>query len=661
MSLRGEVPFRFLTARTASEEVTSKVPRLWFWDGVFVIFPAGLNEERQVFVLSQGIPEEIVDEIRQRTDLVSLVGEHLNLEKRGKNMVGLCPFHGEKTPSFTVSPEKQLFHCFGCGASGNVFSFIMKMENFSFPEAVRYLAGKAGVKIPEKESSKNPAGELKEKIFTVNELAACFFSYCLWEARAGGNAVEYLQKRGFNRRVSETFKIGYAPQGWDNLIRYARKKGVGEELLLKAGLVSKREGGGVYDRFRHRIIFPIFNLRGKVMGFGGRSLEESSRSGPKYLNSPETPVFHKGSALYGLHLARDQIRRERSAIVVEGYTDVITAHIAGLKNVVASLGTSLTQSQGRLLRSQAEKVVIAYDADSAGEAATLRGMRILKGLGCMVEVAEMPPGSDPDSMIREGDAASFIDLTRNATPLLDYQLEKSKKGLDITLPQERLQYMKEALAVLSQVRDLIERDIYLKRLSEEIGVSEEALRGEIKKYSHKVAGNNNMALNDQTNNNINNRINPAEKLLVSIIMQGQGFASLVEDEMELDDIENEMVRKVTEEACKLEAAGGIVSPDKIIDHFKEEHVQAFISGAATEPSIQGLSKEMMQRMARDCIKKIKERKLARQRRELQDKLKAMERQGMGEQVRNLLRDQWQAIVKKGSGPYRSGGGEDFHG
>ncbi|HOJ84993.1 MAG TPA: DNA primase, partial [Bacillota bacterium] len=264
--------------------------------------------------MAQGIPEQIIDEIRQRCDMVSLVGQYLTLEKRGRRMIGLCPFHSEKTPSFTVTPEKQLFYCFGCGASGNVFNFVMRMENLSFPEAVRFLARKVGVKIPETGTA-GEKSKLKEEIYSLNRLAVRFYADRLWNSPAGKKAAAYLHERGISREFSELFCLGYAPPGWQNLGDYAQKKGVSSELLLQAGLVTPRQGGGHYDRFRDRLIFPIFTISGKVAGFGARLLEAGDKSGPKYLNSPETPVFEKGAFLYGLHLAREEIRRRKSVIV----------------------------------------------------------------------------------------------------------------------------------------------------------------------------------------------------------------------------------------------------------------------------------------------------------------------------------------------------------
>lgn len=357
--------------------------------------------QRQVMFMKHPIPDEILDEIRRLCNIVNIIGEYISLEKRGKNYLGLCPFHSEKTPSFSVSEEKQLYYCFGCGAAGNVFGFVMKMEGLTFPEAVRFLARRVGVHIPSPERLLRQEKSLEEKLIAASELAARFFCYNLDKTESGKKAKEYLRKRGITADTSEFFKLGYAPRGWDNFLKAAQREGFPPEVLLKAGLVSSREGGGYYDRFRDRLMFPICNHTGRVVGFGGRALPWGDKDSPKYLNSPETPVFNKSSMLYGFHLARSYIRSAQSAIIVEGYTDVIAAYQAGFKNVVASLGTSLTDSQGKLLRSQAKEILIAYDADAAGRSATWRGFNLLQDLGCAVKVVELPADSDPDSFIRQ--------------------------------------------------------------------------------------------------------------------------------------------------------------------------------------------------------------------------------------------------------------------
>lgn len=594
--------------------------------------------------------------------MVSLVGQYLALEKRGKHMLGLCPFHNEKTPSFTVTPEKQLFYCFGCGASGNIFNFIMRMENLTFPEAVRLLARQTGVAIPEKERA-SAEGRLREKLYDLNGLAARFYTDRLWNSPAGKKAADYLLERGIRRETSELFSLGYAPPGWQNLLNHASKKGIPEDLLHRAGLVSPRQSGGFYDRFRDRLIFPIFTAGGKVAGFGARAMEEGDKSIPKYLNSPETPVFEKGSFLYGLHLAREQIRSRKTVIVVEGYTDVITAFQAGIKNAVASLGTALTRTQGRLMRSQAEKVIIAYDADSAGEAATWRGLKILQDSGCLVEVADLPEGSDPDGLIRQRGAVCFEEIIARARPLAEYRLEVLKRDLDPASEESRLRFLEGALLMLQDISNLVERDVYLKRVAEELSVSEGALRRELmrRQKSQKTGRSHNLLRKDQTKIN-QIKTSPAERILLSLMLCSEEAAGMVLDALAPDDFQEGPLRQVVETILKLKSEGRRFGGEELLDRFNDEGIHRMITRATTDPSLQGLEPEKMARMTRDCIERINREKLAGQQELRQRVLKEKDKKKQyDDHAKKLLQEQLQVIKLLKGVPYRSGGGENLHG
>ncbi len=611
--------------------------------------------------MSRGIPENVIEEIRQRTDLVDVVGEYLSLERRGKNMVGLCPFHGEKTPSFTVSPEKQLFHCFGCGASGNVFSFIMQMDNLSFPEAARFLAGKAGVRIPEQKKPSSTEDDLKARIYKLNNLAAKYYVYCLNNTSQGKKALEYLYERGIEQQTIEQFMIGYAPAEWSGFFNFATKKGVGSDLLVKAGLASPGREKGHYDRFRNRVIFPIYDISGKVAGFGGRLLDGSEKQGPKYLNSPETPVFDKGSILYGMNLAREWIRREKVAIVMEGYTDVVTAFQAGIKNAVASLGTSLTTNQARTLRSQADTVITAYDSDSAGEAATWRGLSILQSTGCLVQVAELPEGSDPDDFIKENGKEAFLEITRNACPLMEYRLMQLSKRYDLTSDRERRDYTDELMDILQSAVNHVEQNFYLKRAAEELGVDEDALRSELKKSRSRVnrfreAGKKEISENTQRIN-----IKPAEKILISLMLQSKEIARQGRTHLQLDFIEDERVRNIVKSIFDYIEAEETVYADKILTHFEDPQVINIITEAVTDPALQDLPPQTAKRMTEDCIKKLYTVWANRKQRELQKKLKELEQQGSEEQIQELLKEHQHLLKRKENNPYQLKEGGDFNG
>ncbi len=611
--------------------------------------------------MTRGIPDNIIEEIRQGSDLVEVVGEYLSLERRGKNMVGLCPFHGEKTPSFTVSPDKQLYHCFGCGASGNVFSFIMQMDNLTFPEAAKFLAGRSGVRIPEQKGPSPAGDDLKTKIYRLNNLAAKYFVYCLHNTDQGKMALEYLYKRGIEQATIENFMIGFAPSKWSGFFNFARKKGADTELLVQSGLVSPGREKGYYDRFRGRIMFPIFDISGKVAGFGGRLLNGEEKQGPKYLNSPQTPVFDKGTILYGMNLAREWIRREKMAIVMEGYTDVITAYQAGIKNAVASLGTSLTNNQARSLRSQVDTVITAYDSDSAGEAATWRGLGILQSTGCLVQVAELPAGSDPDDFIRANGKEAFLEIIQNAQPLTEYRLMQLKKRYDLYSDRDRRAYTEELADILQTAVNHIEQNYYLKKAAEELGVDEDALRSELKRRRHRKNRYREEGNREVPENNHKINIKPAEKILISLMLQSKEIAKQGRNDLQLDFIEDERVKEIIRLIFKHAEEDENISVDKVIDQFEDPPTINLITEAVTDPALQDLPPQTAKRMTEDCINKLYKIWAKRKQVELQKKLKELEQQGSKEQIEELLREHQDLLKRKENNPCQLEKGGDFNG
>jgi DNA primase len=339
------------------------------------------------------IPEDKIEEVRTASDIVDVISAYVRLKRRGKSYVGLCPFHKEKTPSFHVTPDKQMFYCFGCQEGGNVFSFLMKTEKVSFIEAVKTLANRAGIELPVYDAPQ--AGSTQnEQLFRANMIAARFYHRSLTETTEGEFAMQYLRNRGFTGETIKKFELGYAPRGWQSLINHAAEKGVETDYLEKAGLVSKRDDDSFYDRFRGRVLFPIFSTSGRIVAFAGRQLYEDDALA-KYINTPETPIYQKGKLLYGLSMNRDDIRKQTYAILVEGYTDLISMYQSGIQNVVASSGTALTEDQIRLLARYAPTVVIVYDADSAGSTAALRGVELILERGLDVKIAQLPEGKIP--------------------------------------------------------------------------------------------------------------------------------------------------------------------------------------------------------------------------------------------------------------------------
>ena len=416
------------------------------------------------------IPREKIEEVQRYTDIVVIVSQHVPLNRRGKNYIGLCPFHNEKTPSFTVSQEKQFYKCFGCGEGGSVFNFLMKKEGLSFSEAVRSLARKAGVDIPQR---RDASYEKRDYLYQANNLAAGFFQACL-SSEEGRQAREYLDKRGIDRGSIEKFRIGYAPDRWDGLLTAAQGKGISAETLLGAGLVIAREGKkGCYDRFRNRLMFPISDLTGKVIAFGGRSLDGKE---PKYLNSPETALFHKGGCLYGVDLARGDIFREKKVLVMEGYTDVIMAHQYGISWAVGLLGTALSEEHVRLLRPWTEVVVLVMDGDAPGLKSAERNVETLIREDVETRIAELPEGYDPcDLLLKEG-RDSFLEKVGGAAEFFDFKVKRASQRLGLSTPSGKLAFARELIPLIAQIPDELKRQLTIKHLAEQIAAEEGILR-----------------------------------------------------------------------------------------------------------------------------------------------------------------------------------------
>jgi len=435
--------------------------------------------------MKDAVYDDFIDKLRSQCDIVSVISEYVPLKKRGKNYWGCCPFHHEKTPSFSVTPDKGFFYCFGCQTGGNVFNFLMKIENLTFMEAVKALAAKMNVPVPEKEKSERERQLEREmnSLLRANAMAGDFFHSCLTKTSYGQAAREYLKTRGVTEETIATFRLGYAPKAWDKLTVALTGRGFTADMLAKAGLAVTRSGGeGVYDRFRDRLIFPIADVRGRVVGFGGRVMDGSQ---PKYLNTAETPIFNKRYVLYGFDLAYQAIKQAGRAIVVEGYMDLIALHASGIKNAVASLGTSFTPEQARQLARCASEIYFAYDSDAAGQNATLRALATVRALGLAVRVVTLPDGKDPDEFIRKHGADAFRALVDEAPPLLAYQVSQALAANDYSDASGKMSVLAQAIPALAEVPDLAEVNEHIRRLSQTLGIHEEDIRREIRKTQQK--------------------------------------------------------------------------------------------------------------------------------------------------------------------------------
>lgn len=432
------------------------------------------------------IPDEIIDEVRSSCDIVDVIGGYVQLKKQGRNFVGLCPFHTEKTPSFMASREKQIYRCFGCGEGGNVFSFLMKRENLSFPESVRLLAEKLGITVPEDDDpEKSAKHRRRQQLYEMNELAADFYHYILTNHEIARESMNYLRNRGISGQTLEDFRLGFAPPSWDSLLKFMNKRGYTAEDLEKMGLVLARTGGrpGHYDRFRNRVIFPVWNAQGRVVGFGGRVMDDSL---PKYLNSPETDLFNKSHLLYGIDKAADGMRERDQVIIVEGYMDVITCYQAGISNVVASLGTAFTKEQGKLLIRYTRNVVIAYDADTAGANAAMKGWQLLDDLGCRVKVVTIPDGKDPDEYVRNHGPEKFSELVNKlAQSLCDFKTDRAMEKYDIYTLEGKFKIASEVIPSIKNLSNEIEKDEAIMELAKRLHLSPEAVKAEVEKNARK--------------------------------------------------------------------------------------------------------------------------------------------------------------------------------
>ncbi|SMP04847.1 DNA primase [Laceyella tengchongensis] len=430
------------------------------------------------------ITDEILDQLRTFIDLVDVVSPYVQLKKSGRNYFGLCPFHSEKTPSFSVSPDKQIYYCFGCGAGGDAIKFIMDIEQLTFIEAVKHLADQVNLPLPDLEVSEEVKDAELQQIRDSLDLAAKLYHHVLMNTPFGEVGRRYLEKRNIMKETVYEFQIGYAPDSFQFLLPFMKKRGFTEEILEKAGLISiKEETGRAFDRFRHRLMIPIHDAQGRIIGFGGRLIDGD---GPKYLNSPETRLFQKRLHLFNLHRARSPIRKEQQVVLFEGSIDVISAWQAGIKTVVATLGTALTDHQASLIKRNTQNVVLCYDSDNAGQSASVKGLEILREQDCTVKIAQMPIGLDPDDYIRRHGGDLFKEeIIAGALPSVAFTLESLKRNFNLKDEDARMKYLSQAVGVIADLPKPIEQEHYLQKLSNEFGLSLEALKEECRRERKK--------------------------------------------------------------------------------------------------------------------------------------------------------------------------------
>lgn len=572
------------------------------------------------------IPETIINEIQNKTDIVEIISNRIQLKKAGRNYKGTCPFHHEKTPSFMVSPDKQIYHCFGCGAGGNVFSFLMKYEKLEFPEVIEMLAEKLGIKLPRNTRQSAEMTSLANQLYKINEQACQFFQVSL---TGNPRAREYLSSRGVGEEIVKNLKIGYAPDSWETLISFFKKKGTDAKLLEKAGLAIANDRGGHYDRFRNRVIFPIIDLKGKILGFGARVLDASL---PKYMNSPETPIYSKGKNLYGLNYTKDDIRRENHALIVEGYLDFIVPYQAGIKNLIATLGTALTVDQVKMLKRFTNTAIIVYDPDAAGEAASIRGLDLFITEDVNVYIAELPGGLDPDSYIRKYGADEFRSLIKSSKNLFDYKFDKLASRIDASSIYGKMKIASEMLPTFAKINSALLRSSLVKKLSEKLGVDEEALREDLKKVKPEFAQRQQASVASASPKSDN--FISAEKMLLALLLDTDGgYITQAKERLKPEEFRNSSIRDIVSSIFEMRKNGNQVSAAKLISALGSEGEYAMLISEAAGISDTIMDKE---KAFLDCVMRVKNDNKKDQLARMQDAIKMAHSANEENEVKRLI-------------------------
>lgn len=528
--------------------------------------------------------DELIEEIRTNNDIVDVISKYVTLKRSGRNFFGLCPFHKEKSPSFAVSPDKQIFHCFGCGAGGNVIHFISKIEGLDFKDTLELLANRANIELPTLENSEDDkTARLKSKVYEINKIAAEFYHENLYKPTSK-MAQEYIKKRKLDNRTLKTFLIGYACN-FNELYLLLKQKGFTEEEMLASSLVKRTDNGGYMDSFRKRLMFPIQDVRERVIAFGGRVLDDSK---PKYINSPENIVYSKGRNLFGLNVAKKHDTKR--IIIVEGYMDAISLYQRGITNVVASLGTAMTESQGRLLRRHSEQVILGYDADGAGQAAILRGMEILQNLGCDIRVLQIEGAKDPDEYVLKYGPERFQRCVDNSISLVEFKVKVLLKELNIENTNDKIKFLNEIAKILSKITNQIEREIYVDKIAREYKISKEAIYAEINKLIYKDNQGSKklekkvitMELKEESKTNISESTLKKEKLVIYLLINEysksyEKIAKLIT----LNDIQDETNRQILKKMYE-EFQKGNINTNQIVDWFQDENIISRITEIMAE-------------------------------------------------------------------------------
>jgi len=586
------------------------------------------------------IPENILNEIQDKCDIVEVISGYVSLRPSGRNFKACCPFHHEKTPSFIVSPDKQIYHCFGCNSGGNVFNFVKEHEKIDFIEAVKMLAEKTGVKLPEYRGYDDQEASVVNAVYSVNDVAGnYYYNLLVGEGFKPSPTApkQYITKRGMDEAIIKKFRIGYADSSWTALLDYLTVRGIKQDTILKAGLIIKGKENSYYDLFRNRIIFPIFDVRNRIVGFGARVMDDSL---PKYINSPETAVYKKGQHLYGLNFAKADIKERNFAIITEGYLDVITCHQYGVNNAIASLGTALTTEQIRLLKRYTHNVVMLYDADKAGEMASLRGLDLLLEEEINVKIATLEKDHDPDSFLRKFGRENFDQAIKKSKSLFTYKLDILKGKFDNTEPESKAETIKEMLSTINRVRNAIVKAEYIKLLAQELSVKEDAVWEELKKIKKDRMPHRAEGVEHGTKRPIN--ITPAEKMLARLMLEDVSIVKIVKGELKPSDFKNQDIRNIAEILFSIDIEDGFIDVCKLINSMEDRVPQNIISFIVNEEvAIKDREKNVS-----DCIMTIKKENRNMLLKEIQNRLHVAQKSGYEEEEKRLV-EEFNQLMKRG--------------
>ena len=581
--------------------------------------------------------DEIINEVRDSNDIVDVISQYVHLKRSGRNYFGICPFHNEKSPSFSVSPDKQIFHCFGCGVGGNVISFISKIEGLGFKEAVENLAERASIALPKSinnEDSKKEA--LKAKVYKVNLFSADYYHKRLYEPRSKIGQ-EYVKKRKLSKDTLEIYNLGFSGN-FDELYQALRKEGFQDEEILESGLVNKNDNGKYIDRYRNRFMIPILDERNRVIAFGGRVLDDSK---PKYINSPENIVYSKGKHLFGLNVAKKF--GTKRLLIVEGYMDVISLHQRGIKNVVAALGTALTTNQGWLLRKNAEQVILGFDSDGAGQTAILRAMEIMSNMGCDMRVLQLIGAKDPDEFILKYGSARFEKLINEAISLIEFKVKILKQEVDLDVAGDRVKFLNEIAKLLAKIENPIEQEIYIEKISKGYNISKEAIFGQVNKLQYQNSSKKVLEKNVKVNNRKRNLPEEfvskenikRENLIIAILINNPENYEFIKQNIKIEDIKYEVNKKIIQLIFdELEKKN--TNLNIVIDKIEETEVQNHLTAIMAEDYAITDNKKALE----DIFKKYEKEKLEKRRSELiklmEDVQNIEEKQKLGQELNEII-------------------------